>query len=558
MSININPTRSLTPSTQPPRFGFALHTVDGLLSWVQKSRTREMIVEDVGGFGITRTAMDLGREYFYSQDGQIAGQPTLNIPAARERAIREILSVLTDNVSGGVIALGIAGAMNAAGKSRNMANAFVSKETLLLFQELAQGSPNQAEFLNRLARKISPEHAPEVVTQLKKAVASVGANGKACEKTCEDVAIAIAKKIQPTQKCLDRAITLSKASAEALGQTSRQSWMTLDNLAEDAAHFAHNVSKTPQTSNWGTRATNLLAETLKVNKARLPLSLGLAMGLTMAVPFLNRSITRKLDGTDMYPGEIGLRTGRSWENPNKPNWWAHNFPYLHEAFGQGKAGAFLLSLLPLPFAFGLLDCNKLPTALLRGKLSEAVNWPNQGFGKRLSALLQFGKKFPFTTPQQIAACFAFLIFSRLITSRSEIEFRERLVDSFGGLLMWQLVTPMLKHTFARKWAPEGLMKTVDGKPMMRTRTEVQRLVETGLGSKEQVVNKLKQLGTNSVMGKYVALSSASLGISLFVLGILEPYLAIKWTEWQVRQKNNVPQRNPFAPNTPQGQSVYVL
>ncbi|MEB3029894.1 hypothetical protein VJI72_08895, partial [Parvimonas micra] len=69
----------------------------------------------------------------------------------------------------------------------------------------------------------------------------------------------------------------------------------------------------------------------------------------------------------------------------------------------------------------------------------------------------FSKKLPFTGTQQMAAGFAVLITARLLGSRSDNEFRERLIDSFAGWGLWIFGTPLLKKGIA--WLSDRSGKT---------------------------------------------------------------------------------------------------
>ncbi len=482
---------------------------DTVLSFIQENRTREMLFEDLLGFGIFRTVLDLFRQFFFEKS--TTDQRRLNFPAARERFIREVGSIFTDNFSGGVIAYGLASLANRFPKgSKNFANQFASMETLELFQSLVTPSANSPQlFIQNLAKQIAPHNPTAVANLLTMGVRSNSSKGY------ENAAVAIAKAMNPKKRTLDVAL--------------KKQVFQLDTLVEDTSRFLRFLEqKSLQNKSWPQRAQQALKATLKVNKWRLPLSLGLAMTMTMAMPYINRMITRKVDGIESYPGEIGLRkVVRTSGNSNKKPWYEEWFPYLTNCFKTGSVLPILTSLVPLPFAFGLFDTVKLSNGC---GFKAAFNSPfKKGFIKRLTSMLQFGKGFPFTTQQQMASCFAFLIFSRLSTCRSDIEFRERMVDSFLGWSIWILATPRIKKFFAQRW-DKNLLKQVGTQQILKRRVEIERLLPQAL--------------KRNTLGKFIMIGAASLAATLAMLGFVEPYAAIKWTEWQANQTKN---QNPFAP-----------
>jgi len=82
------------------RFGLSgrfVMQMDHVFSWVQKNRTREMLLEDFIGMAFLRTAIDLVRPYIYKKT-DLNKTPKLNPAAARERFFRETFSIITDNV----------------------------------------------------------------------------------------------------------------------------------------------------------------------------------------------------------------------------------------------------------------------------------------------------------------------------------------------------------------------------------------------------------------------------------------------------------------------------
>src|SRR5437660_429996 len=98
--------RMLPVGTKPNglQFGRAGPAVPppGMLSFIGSNRTATVIAEDIFGFGVLRTTLDLFREYFYKHTE--GGKRGLNIPAARERIIREMGCIFTANFLGGILA----------------------------------------------------------------------------------------------------------------------------------------------------------------------------------------------------------------------------------------------------------------------------------------------------------------------------------------------------------------------------------------------------------------------------------------------------------------------
>lgn len=472
---------------------WAVRTTDAALSTLQKNRTREMLFEDVMGFGVLRTGMDLFRQYFFKPEGGTASRRQLNIPAARERMIRELGSIFTDNFMGGILAYGLGwGASKLKGNAPNLANRFLSVETLELFRQVAGKSPSQSAFIRNLAQAVAPGKAAVVSPMLR---AGLLGNTPAV-----DVALNVVKASRPSAASLD--VMINKRA------------FPLDTLISDAASF---LKLTGKSAHWQQQAQKLLKDTIRLNSWRLPVCLGLAMAMTMAVPYLNRNLTRKLDGVDRYPGELGLRSAQSAAVNTEGSWTDRWFPYLAQKLKAGNPIPALLSLIPLPFAFGLFDTVKLSAGNWRGAFNNPLK---KGFVNRLVSMMQFGKGFPFTTQQQMASCFAFLIFSRLTTARSDIEFRERMVDSFLGWSIWILATPWIKRAIAKRWDP-NLLKKVGGELVLKRRVEIERMLPKGLAQ--------------NTLGRFIVMSAASLGITIALLGIIEPYIAIKWTEKQARK-----------------------
>src|SRR5262249_50648058 len=83
----------------PPRFG---KSFGQWMNDFNSSPHGQVIFQDVIGFGVLRTTIDLFREYFYKKTEN--GRRKLNIPAARERIIRETGCIFVANFLGGLLA----------------------------------------------------------------------------------------------------------------------------------------------------------------------------------------------------------------------------------------------------------------------------------------------------------------------------------------------------------------------------------------------------------------------------------------------------------------------
>lgn len=497
-----------------PRFANTavwVRSVGNVLNVVQKSRTREMLIEDLLGFGVLRTGMDLFRQYFFRQTED--GTRGLNLPAARERLLRETASIFTDNFSGGILAYAIAKGANTFSKAKpNFSNQFVSTDTLNLFRQLASQSRSEGEFVERLAGQFATGQKGPVLGLFKAAV-----NAKN-PKAYPEQAIAIAQRLSNRKTTLDVVIN--------------RSTFALDSLIEDVANFLKFTRKQSLGGkSWQNMAQSAISRTASVNRWRLPISLGAAMGMTLCVPYLNHYLTRKLDGIESYPGELGLGAVKKVDKTRKKSFLERHIPYLYESWKEGKLFPTLMSLIPLPFAFGIFDTVTLSNG---AGFKKAFNNPfKKGFLNKLSSMFQFGKGFPFTTQQQMASCFAFLIFSRMITARSENEFRERMIDSFLGWSIWILATPRIKKFIAERWDTRWktqLLKQIGNEKFLKRKVEIEKLLPKNIA--------------NKTLGKYTILSAASILITIALLGIVEPWIAIKWTEFQARKAK--PQKYSLA------------
>ena len=471
------------------------------------------------GFGVLRAIMDLFRGYFF-------GTGELNIPAARERVIREISSIMTDNVSSGVAAAGL-GALLAT-RYGKLSNTFASFDSVELVRDLAQKSSDPKTFVQKLAQSINPKKAAQLEKPLQAVISGKLASGQAAES--------IAKTLG--QKQFD--VTLDKTR------------FVLPELLDDVGELVKGIGEKAAGKNWQQTALTETSRILKIKKLKLTC---LAVGAvsTVAVPFINRWMTQRIDKIDYYPGEIGLKgpalntparnaglqlsttpiafgntatrtadspfaqfkTARQTLTPantapqDKRGKREKLFPYVSRELKEGNITPLLLTLAPLPFAFGLFNTTA----------RRFVNPFKKGFTRYLRNAYDFGKGFPFTTQQQMASLFALLISSRLAGSRSKNEFRERLVDSGLGWAVWILGTPILKKGVAallEKRTGSQLLKTVGKQQVVKNRSEIERLMTGALKQKT-----LKQ---------FIWLGAGSTIVSMITLGIIEPLIGILLTK----------------------------
>jgi hypothetical protein len=496
-----------TAIATPQGLGPVTRQVDRFFSRViAPNRTQEMLVEDLVGFGGLRTFMDLMRNRIY-------GGKQWDFASARERLMREALSVLTDNVASGVLAFGMGQVLDKT--LGGFSNRFVSFPTVELFQQLSQHSPSPQAFVDKLARQLThqqPDKAAQASQLLQQHFA------------------------RPSDQT-------PRLVAQLLGQTHFDVTLPdkpvfkLPELLQDAEMFLRHVKAQPG-NQWQPQAQKALKRTLLSKHLKLT-SLSAGFLLTFAVPYWIRAVTRKLDKQDTYPGERGIVQPRFSANgpanlsahrvfstfaaantsltqhptPNRQEQW---FPYLTRSFNQGNPMPLLLSALPLLFTFGLFDTVK---GRFRNPLAP-------GFARYLRNAYDFGKGFPFTTQQQMASMYAFLIASRLSSSRSGNEYRERMVDSFLGWSLWILGTPAIKRAVSRLIDRTQGTQLVKPDGSLRARQEIEHLIKDG----------------GKTLSKHVWIGALSTLATIGLLGIVEPYLAILWTKRNVQKQQQQAQK----------------
>lgn len=574
LAANRAVSREALPGHEPT-FGkgvFALEKMVGsgfdrfMTQVVQKDRTREMLWEDIIGFGVIRTGIDLFRNYFYAKDA--VEKRTLNFSAARERMIRELGSVFTDNIFAGVLAWTIADLGEKYWtKKPQMANQFMSLETIELMETLAKESHSPKQLVQKIAEAIAPKRpvvSTYIANDLKNLFQKDETLMQAVKEHLENAFSGSGRReqiLKDNQKLFDELAKVAKKNMAADYQRTAVSiakhlgldkfdhqikgqWFNLETLLEDTHQLLIRSRAFP---NWQKDTLGLLRRTKSFGFLLLPATISVAMLMTFSVPFINRAITRRVDGEDEYPGEKGLKLAKRQalkKQKSKLDWW---FPFLSQTAKAGNILPAVLSATPLLFAFGLFDTVKMSKGFAKGWFNPF--WKS-GYIKRWAQMMQFGKGFPFTTQNQMASCYALLISSRLATTRDGIEFRERLVDTFLSWTVWILATPILKRAFAKWRAPE-LLKKVGDTEVIKSAIEIEKFTPPHL--------------TKQLLGRYKAISWASLAISLFLLGVIEPLIGIKWTERQVKraakkeaesQKQQPPVISNKAPEVPVAQPIF--
>lgn len=484
---------------QPPVFAGAAGS-PGLLSAIYRSDATRTLAEDILGFGLLRTTLDLFRQFLYEKTA--TGEATLNIPAARERVIREIGCIFSANFMAGLLAVTI----SEIGTKPNYFNHFARKETRHLFEEIAKTSKTEEQFLQAISGKLYPSKAKEIFQQLEQAAKAVGTAES--KSAYAETAIKIARLINPKSGVLDSEIKLGKHTWQG----------PLDELVQDCAEFLK-FTKGPHNGgqSWQKFAQETLTRTKKMSRWLLPFSIISAMAATVVVPYANNWLTRKINGIKSYPGTLGLTQSQQVEAKDERDpWYKQLFPYVSKCFEKGNIMPLLITYIPLPFAIGLVDNNALAAMRLKDAFNFGKNWRNIG------SLFQFRKGLPFSTFQQIAALCALVCSARVVTSRDKIEMRERLVDAYGSWVIWIVATPWVKKGFAKFWDEKygtKLLKQAGKHTTFRREIEIEKMLPKAIAKKTLAI--------------YKKMNHTTFAATLILLGLIEPLIAIKWTEWQV-------------------------
>ena len=508
-----------------------------------QNRPLEMFLEDFVGFGVLRTAIDMLRGLFFGNDH-------LNWALGRERITREGCSILTDNVSAGVFATGVAFGVGA-----------------LIDRQVGQLMKSNVGFdsLHLMKASLSNIHVPESLTEH-----STQSLKALLEEQC-------GQQLKPRTLTAERlAAALNKTNGQSMGKLAQQVAYEL-NLNTFGLKLPHGLkdgsteliehSLPELLEDWAlmhqglagkslTAARGLVETTLKWKSARLAVLLG-SFALTLSVPKVNHWLTKKLHGLDSYPGELGLNTQQAQppgfngtgfdaeglaqaESVKAPTWWEKAFPYVGEKLKQGNPLPLLGSMLPLVFATGLFDTYAkhfvVPAiaglkegALQLGRFTLVQAKRPAVFGRHFNRLLQFEKKAPWTSQQQIAMLFAGLIGARLVSARSGTEYRERAVESTLGWSTWILGSPIIKGLLA-KGSGEAFALLRPGTKQLRSVAELEAFAGKELTAKgktlDQAKTALDTIGLKALL------------INVGLMGIAEPVLAMFTTWWTHHRATN--------------------
>lgn len=483
-----------------------LKAVDSVMKPVQQTRFREMMFEDIFGFAIPRTSMDLSRQYLFNSTYD--NKRELNVAAGRERFMMEIMGFM----QWWVALVGNLAAVGLAKKTFGLSKQHLSYESSDFIQYLLNNSQNQVRtakgLLHGLAQQLAPQNTQAVLSELK----PFFANSKL---GAEQTALNIAKLLKQQQLDWHHAPTGVHALPKLLDELRGFSQSLQQGLKAQPSRSAGQV------------ATQLLQRVNHLKGWSIPMVMGLGVAYNFFSPIIIHKATTQLDKIQDYPGEKGLRPLKMVFEGKMPQDRPDQktlFPYLKASLKQGNIWPAVVSLLPLPLVMGFFNTQKIATMGWQKAWTKPFT---KGFGQRYLRLFQLGKGFPFATSQQISSIYAGLILSRIATSRDSIEFRERTIDAFLGWGIWMLATPWIKTKLAKRFDATGktkLLKMLGDQPAIRTEQELLHLVNAPKRVIHESIKRLKIVN-------YGALAS-----TLVLLGLVEPYVAIKLTEMQANKQ----------------------
>lgn len=547
-------SRNPQPHRKPVRFGSTGGNGGGVGGWVgaadtlfrsfQNSRGKEMIVEDVVGFGVLRTGMDLHRNKMYGDD-------SLNVPAATERFFREITSIFTDSVLGGIVAWGMSKAIFDR-KNQAFSGKFIQYPSLEFFQDIVnadavKNARNHDEagqaFIKELLSRTEGIDKAANETEIKKALETAwGHETKNKSRTSWFRANPNAKTFNEAgQKfitALDKNATDFTRTFTVNVEKGKAESFAVNDLLDDVNRFGRSMERAwangaSKTSNWQDMAKKALKKTITAKDWSIPIGLATGMGMTFVMPFLSNWMTKKMYGIDYFPGETSLRKHKQQEaqSGQQKSLMERYFPYVTEATRSGNVLPLGFALAPLVAAFGFVDTYKL-------KLTNPIKGLQNG---TLKKLFDFTKAAPFTSQQQMAAMFALLITSRLLSSRSDNEYKERILDSAMGWGAWIVGTPLLKKGLSKLAnANLGNANLFNSNGTLKSREAIAAFAEGAA--------KNKMLKANIGIGIFSTL--ATMGI----LGFGAPLAGIKLTQWNEKRKQEKQNQQPVpqssVPPTP--------
>ncbi len=480
-------------------------------------------MEDVVGFGLLRFVLDGLRGWWY-------GTGEFNWPAARERGLREGLSILTDIFIPGWAGLGIgavagwgAGTL-AAQSAKALTKNVVPTSSMRVLQHVTQHATSLEDATERFAQTLSDYWKPHASATgitahnatgaIKDALMALnskvlqGLQGKERDEYLVEMRATLAKKLGLTQ--LDGVLDLPHLREETLRLTASGE----EGLLEHFTTWTKSVAAKAKTGLWSPALKADIhagfKQGLRIRGWQVG---GLLVGLisTMLSPLLINAITRKLDHRNDYPALQGLTRPPASAAKNDPltglkGWFNQQFPYVSQSLGKGNPLPLIGALIPMVVALTLDTVNvrfARPT------------------GKRLLSLLDFGKMAPHTMQQQIATLFGFLITARLLSTREKTEYRERAVDSGLGWVMWILGTPFFTRMMAKKSQnADLLMKTVG--PWSRSRLR-------SLADLKLLKGQLPEATLNALLAERNAIGRKALLLNIGLLGIAEPIVSTLWS-----------------------------
>jgi len=548
---NIQKTQKpvLRPAAQPVHFGLEptgtfTKMADAGFKSLTANRTKQMLIEDLIGFGVMRTGVDLWR-------GKAYGNDQMNWPAGLERMGRETASIATDNILAGLVAAGmgkvIFDKVSSSNKVAAFNNKFVEYPTLEAFQVAAKNlkvGEGQEAFLSNLSKQYFLEEHRTKGTELFNTVWKMSAKAReaskdknqklitdgqealSCDIEAETVKFLEKHKGPKSAGEIQNGFSYVKKMDEA-GKITEG--FNLRALLEDVRGFSQHmegVMEKPAGKSWKTLAEESIARTLKAKAVTIPVGLGVATAATFAVPFVISAASRKFMGIDYYPGEIGLRKEDPKDQPSNPqapqkSFWEKHAPYLTESIKKGNYWPLFWTLAPLPLAAGLLNTTRLSKLGLPVLVKSRQEWKH---------LFDYQKGAPWTAQQQMSSLFAVLISSRLLNSRSDNEYRERVLDSFVGWGAWIMGTPLLNKVAGNLSDKISGTKLVKADGSLRSRAEIEALLtleKTGKNIAQKTLNRhiLMNVGTTlTTMG---------------ILGVAIPWMGVKMTQNNEKRKQQL-------------------
>lgn len=499
---SIQPIQShFSAATRRPQFGAASPTVvlspwanrvDRVFSKITATRGIELLFIDLVAWNFLRTAMDLFRPFFFKNPD--THKRELNIPAARERVLMESLGALPDAV--GIVAMLAGLAFDWGG--RGFSRSFASVETLDFFQNLAKEAKVTSEetFIESVAKQLDTTNWQKVAEWLKQGVRDP-------KQHADEAAIRIAKHLKQEHfdvKLLDN-------------------YFALPQLMKDISKLFETVGRKAYQGVWHEQAIQVIKRSVQSNWFRIPAGTAIGLALNIAAPHFIHRFTAKHDNISDFPGEMGLRKMKTEAQADqKPKTFLQKmFPYASQSFKKGNILPLLVSLIPLPLILGLVNPEKIPTAGWKA----ARNKLGPGYLKRLGSILQYSNHFPYSGAGQMAILYSVVLGGRMMTARNAVEFRERVIDGFLAWITWILATPLLNKKIAQHWdrtAGTQLTKNVGGEVLLKTRGEIEQLIKS----------------PGKTLNKFVWIKPISIVSTILLLGVVEPYLSIRLTEWQSR------------------------